>query len=80
MTYSIGIGPSVDQEELKEIAGDVSRVYHVETYDDIQELRQRLGIDLSKCYDPNGEIDLAVVLLFIEQTIETWMGLVKLPR
>ena len=54
--YSIGIGPAIDEPELRSIAGELDQVYHVETYDDIDQLKQNIGVDLSKCYNPLGEM------------------------
>lgn len=53
--YSIGIGPEIDQEELVKIAGEVARVYHVETYDDINQLKRKIGLELDRCRPLAGE-------------------------
>lgn len=53
--YSIGIGPDTDRAELERIAGEATRVYQVDSYDDIEPLKRQIGNDLSACYNPEGE-------------------------
>ena len=55
LLYSIGIGPATDRLELERIAGDKQRVYYVDSYDDIAELKKQIGRDLSQCYNPDSE-------------------------
>lgn len=58
--YSIGIGPETEQAELERIAGQAKRVYHVDSYDDITQLKKSIGIDLSECVSPLGLYPLVI--------------------
>jgi len=53
--YSIGIGPETDKAELEVIAGRLSQVFYVDSYDDINLVKNNISLELKECYNPLGE-------------------------